>query len=435
MRPLLLAALSLMVLLRCADPVKAEDLSPLTISQAVEIAIERNPVLKSARAEVTATTYHEEAAFLDFLPKFETGYDFTYYRDMPTFVVLGQGIPAGSQDQYAFFVGLRQPLFAGGSIYYNYQLAGLGVDVAKVNYTQAKLNLVLDVKTAYFNMLRAQKNKIEADQSVERLTAHLNDAKDFFEVGLIAKNEVLQSEVELAQARQEAVRATQALRMAVSQLNILLQRGINQPLALAEGLEYEPYPVTFDEALKTALEQRPDIRERKLAIERSEKSVQLARADYYPSVNLSLRYTREADSPDLKENPYGLTENAVALTSLTWTFWEWGKTKKLANENQARVDQARYSLQQLTDSVSLEVRQGLLDLEEAEKNIGVAGVSVTQAEENYRIVTERYNVQMATSTDVLDAETLLTQARTNYSDALAQYNIAKARVKRAMGEY
>ena len=435
MRPHLLAALSLMLLLHCPAPVKAEDLPPLTISQAVEIAIERNPVLKSARAEVTANAYREEAAFLDFYPKFETGYDFGYYRNKPTFVILGQEIPAGARDQYAFFVGLRQPLFAGGSIYYNYKLAGFGVDIAKVNFAQAKLNLVLDVKTAYYNILRAQKNRIEADQSVERLTAHLNDARNFFEVGLIAKNEVLQSEVELAQARQEAVRATQALKMSISQLNVFLQRGINESLTLAEGLEYEPYPVTFDNALTTALEERPDIKEGKLAIERSQSSVQLAKADYYPSLDFSLRYTREADSPDLDENLFGLTENVVALTSLNWTFWEWGKTRKLVDEGRSRVDQARYSLQQLTDSVSLEVRQALLDLEEAEKNIGVAEVAVTQAEENYRIVTERYNVQMATSTDVLDAETLLTQANTNYSDALAQYNIAKARVKRAMGEY
>ncbi|MFH1146503.1 MAG: TolC family protein [Pseudomonadota bacterium] len=435
MKSLFAAALSLIILWHFAGSVKAEDLSPLTVSQAVEIAMEKNPALRSARTEVAANVYREEAAFLGFLPRFETGYDYAHYRNTPTFAVSGQQIPAGAQDQYAFFLGLRQPLFAGGSIYYNYKLAGLGVDVAKVSYAQAGLNLVLDVKTAYYNILRAQKKKTEGDQSVERLTAHLNDAKDFFSVGLIAKNEVLQSEVQLAQARQEAVRAGQALKMAVSQLNVLLQRGINEPLTLAEGLEYEPYPVTFDAAVKTAFEQRPEIKESRLAIEKSQKSVQLAEADYYPSVNLSLRYTREADSPDLKENPYGLTENTVALTSLTWTFWEWGKTKKLADESRTRVDQARYALQQVTDSVSLEVRQALLDLEEAEKNIGVAGVAVTQAEENYRIVTERYNVQMATSTDVLDAETLLTQADTNHSDALAQYNISKARVKRAMGEH
>jgi len=80
------------------------------------------------------------------------------------------------------------------------------------------------------------------------------------------------------------------------------------------------------------------------------------------------------------------------------------------------------------------VKQAYLDLVEAEKNIPVAQSAVVQAEENFRLYKEQYAEQMATSTDVLDAQTLLTEARKNYYNALSDYHIAKAHLGRAAGK-
>ena len=88
---------------------------------------------------------------------------------------------------------------------------------------------------------------------------------------------------------------------------------------------------------------------------------------------------------------------------------------------------------ELMDGVRLDVKQASLSVLEAEQNIQVAETAVSQAEENFRINEERYKGQVATSTDVLDALTLLVQAKTNYYRALSDYNIAKARLARATG--
>lgn len=416
-----------------AEGFTQEQEAPLTVQECVDLALQRNPVLKSAREEINANKQIERAAFKDFLPKFEATYNYTYNKNVPTIVFGGTEIPIGAQDQYDAFIGIRQPIFAGGSIYYNYQLAKLGVDTSKIDYSRRKMDLILDVKITYYNILRTEQNRREAEESVNRLTAHLNDAKDFFAVGLIAKNDVLQSEVQLAQARQDLVRAEQAQRLAVSRMNVILERELDDPLKLAEGLEYRPFPLPFEKGLAMAYEQRPEIIAGKVAVERSEKTISLAESAYFPNISITARYKRSADDSDLNNNPYGIVENVTALTSLTWTFFEWGKTRNLVAESKSRLNQARYALIQVTDSVRLEVKQTFLDLEEAEKNIGFARIAIEQAEENYRLNQERYKVQVATSTDVLDAQGLLTRARTNYYNALAQYDMARARVERVIG--
>jgi len=87
------------------------------------------------------------------------------------------------------------------------------------------------------------------------------------------------------------------------------------------------------------------------------------------------------------------------------------------------------------DFLSLTLKNAILDLEVARKDIPTTKKAVEQAEENLRVSEERYKVQATTSTEVLDAQTLLTQARSNYYDALYDHNLAKVRLKRAIGEY
>jgi outer membrane protein TolC len=102
-------------------------------------------------------------------------------------------------------------------------------------------------------------------------------------------------------------------------------------------------------------------------------------------------------------------------------------------ENKVKVTQAEDSKIQLAEGIILEVQQDFLNMQTAEKNIGVAEKAIEQAEENLRMSEERYKYQVATATDVLDAVTLLAQARVNYYGALSDFNVARARLERAMG--
>jgi outer membrane protein TolC len=185
--------------------------------------------------------------------------------------------------------------------------------------------------------------------------------------------------------------------------------------------------------MEKAEQNRPEIKEVSLNVMSAEKAVDLNKSSYYPSVNLIGNYQRKTDDALLGYVPGEDVDRWTISLKGEWAFWEWGKTRHDVAATKARLAKANYLLKEIKDNIQLEVKGAYLSLREAEKNIQVAKKAVVQAEENFRMNEERYKQQVATSTDVLNALTLLTQARTNYFNALSEHNIAWARLERAMG--
>ena len=118
----------------------------------------------------------------------------------------------------------------------------------------------------------------------------------------------------------------------------------------------------------------------------------------------------------------------------TWDFWQWGRTRYGVREKLSRLSQAKLKKQQVLDSIHLEVKQAYLRTQETQKNITTVEKAIEQAKENLRITEERYKEQVSTTTDVLVAQTLLTETMTNYYNALYDFKIAKSVLYRAIGQ-
>jgi outer membrane protein len=265
------------------------------------------------------------------------------------------------------------------------------------------------------------------------LEAHLRVAQAFYDEGIIAKNELLQTEVQMAQARQDLIKASNFVELAKSLFNKLLRRGLDAKVTIEDILDYQAIALTLAQCLERAELQRSEIKELSLNILSAEKGVKLSKSSYYPTVALAANYQRESDEALLGADT-GEDADVWTLTlKAEWTFWEWGKKRSDVSASRATVARLKYLLRDLKDSIQLQVKEAYLNLREAEKNIQVARTAVVQAEENFRMNEERYKQQVATSTDVLDAQTLLTQARSNFFNALSEHNIAWARLERAMG--
>jgi outer membrane protein TolC len=408
---------------------------PLTLEESIKIAMERSLTLHSAVEGIAGSEYRRKEAITNFLPLWTGQYAATQYSTPVTVGVVQAAIPGAgagtSRDVYNFYTTLNQPLFTGGLNLANYRSAKLGVDLSKTNVETVKRDLVLQVRVGYFIILRAEKFLDVAQQQVKQFEAQLEVTKAFFDVGIIAKNDVLQAEVRLANARQTLVKAGNDLAVAKSSFNILLRREINTPLEVVDILAYKPFPMGFEASLEEALRLRPEVKAAQINIDQAKENVKVARSGYFPTVNLLGNYNRSSEelglNGDLKFERW--TIQALA----TFTLWNWGNTSFKVGESKVKVTQAEDSKTQLIDSITLEVKNDYLNMKGAEKNLSVAEKSIEQAEENLRMNEERYKYQVATQTDVLDAVTLLAQARVNYYGALSEFNVAKAQLERSMG--
>jgi outer membrane protein len=425
--------IGLLLVLMGGQALGTEEAEVLSLKEAVETALERSASIHSAREGMKGADYLRRAAIADFLPTFRTEYGFTYLNKAPSFQLGTTETRVGTRSNYGWTTGVDQPLFTGGSLYWSYRLAQLGVDLSKVFFELVKQDLVLQVKATYFNILKAEKIRQVALQAVEQLEAGVEVSQAYYDVGIIPKNDLLQTQVQMAQARQNLTKAEVELAIAKAAFNTLLRRDVEMEVTLEDILAYRPLEVTFEECLAEARRNRQELKEAELNVKRVEKEVQLARSQYFPFLGVSGNYERVGDDPGVSGSRYEDKDSWNITAYARWTFWQWGKKRQLVREKEIRLVQAEDARVQVEDGISLEVKDAYLRLREAKDKIGVADVAVEQAEENFRINEERFREQVATTTEVLDAQTLLTQARSNYYNALSDFNIARANLERAMG--
>ncbi|MBW2175309.1 MAG: TolC family protein, partial [Deltaproteobacteria bacterium] len=256
----------------------------------------------------------------------------------------------------------------------------MGLDVARLLERETRLDLIMKTKTAYFELLQKEKLETVAQQAVTQLGAHAEVANNFYEVGMIPRNDVLESEVELANANQDLIVAQNAVQLARSRFNTLLRRPVDAPLTVEDVMGYQPFSRVYEDCVETALKQRPEIRIADLAVETAEKEVKLTKTGYYPSIDLKANYYKRGDDPNL-DGGEGIffKEEWDATAMASWTFWEWGKTRYGVNEKKSLLSQARLNGIELEDNIRQEVKTAYLIVTAAEKNILTVQKAVEQA--------------------------------------------------------
>lgn len=402
-----------------------------TLESSIRQALEESTAIHSALEGVLAADERKKGQFAEFLPKLGSEYSYTRRNDE---VRLDSSLVLNPQDTYEFSATVTQPIFKGFDLITRYRVAGLEFDVSRFELAQTKQDIIVRTKEAYFNVLQAERLLRVAEDAVKRLAAHEKVARNFYEVGMTPKNDLLEAEVELANARQKLVVAENRLQEVRAEFNTLLRRHIDAPVILQDILTYEPVTQSYESCWKEAGQNRTEFKLADLQIAIAKKNIQLARKDYMPEINLQGSYNKLGTDPNLQDKEGIIDPDSWnVVLSANWTFWEWGKTRHGVREKLRILAQAKEKRKQVEDDIRLEVKKAYLKLRESEKNIFTVKKAIEQAQENLRMNEERYKEQVATSTEVLDARTLLSETETNYYNALSAYNIAKAQLYRAMG--
>lgn len=415
-----------------ADLIRAQEPDEVfTLKQTIESALKVNLGLKSSREETAAALSVKKAQQTQFLPTFSTSYEYNRIDEG----VQADGFVFTPEKEYSFVTSFSQPIFTGFSLLRQYDIAKLGLDKAKVNEQLTRQNIILDAKNAYYQLLQTQKLYDVAQQTVLQISVQEEVANNFYQVGMTPLNDLLQAQVELANAKQNLIVTKNNMDNAKSNFNKLLRRPLDTPVVLEDVLDYTHFEETLEYCISEAEKNRLEIKIADLDIDISQKEYQLAKKDYYPTVDLKGNYYERGTEWDVDGgpgiyDPSGWNISAVAK----WNFWEWGRTNYGVKEKSSRLVQAQLQQKEFIDNIRLEVKTAYLRTQEAERAIKTVETAIEQAKENFRINQERYKEQIATQTDVLIAQTLLSRTMTNYYNALYTFKISKATLYRAIGQ-
>ncbi|SMC20270.1 Outer membrane protein TolC [Desulfacinum hydrothermale DSM 13146] len=409
----------------------------LTLADALQEALSNDHLIKEARQLERAAAEGLLGAKAALLPSLSAHYEYFRLDDNPYAIFkteLGtQKVEVGHHDNFTWDLTLTQPIFTGFALVTKKKIAALDVARAQVQKEQAVLDVAKRVKTAYFRVLLAGRFLDVAREEENQLAAHLRDAQKFYKQGLIAYNDVLKSQVALAQARQTKVRRAKDVEVATADLNRLLGRPLTAPTRVADVVRFSPGSYELESLMEEAVRNRPELRVLRLAVKQAQEGVRLAASEFYPKVFLVGRVERTGKDPLGEENDYQNPDTTTVGVRLEWPFFEWGRTQAAVRQQRAKARSLQERLADIEESVRLEVKAALSDLEVAQANVETAKTALEQARENLRITRLQYRQQVTTATEVLDARAYLTQAEANYYGAHYGWHLARAELDRALG--
>lgn len=422
------------------------DTISLSLEESVKLALANNKDLKVIEEKVREARSRVDEAGTSFLPKLTASAGYTRLDVAPFLPTsrfstlfgsfappnLPREITIGLVDNYSTSLKLEQPLFAGGKIANTYEISRFAERGAETEVERTSAELVFQVKRAYLGCVKALKFEVVAAQSVKELEAQLKDVQARYDEGLAATNDVLKTKVYLSQAKLGLMKTGNAVRLARKSLCNLVGLPLESEVDFTTAVEaISPAAVDLDGAVKAGLGRRPELKGIGFEKMIARKDVQISRSGYLPDVFFFANLGYQYPDRDFARDFY--TNWSVGLVAQLNVF-DWGKTAYQTQESKSRLAQVEISEQSARDAVTLDVTRTYLALTEARDEIDVSREAVAQAEENYRVTNERFKEGLATNTDLLDAEVLLTNARITFSNALVDYVIAQADLSRAMGD-
>ena len=324
---------------------------------------------------------------------------------------------------------VNQPLYRGSALHTQWKLAGMDREKARLELLRQAQLKVSEVKSAWYRLLEARAIEAEAVRALDRLRRHASNAARFFEEGMIWRNDALQAEVEVAQGDQGLVVAQNETAKALSRLNTLLNRDVTAPVTAVEKMEIPAFNADYEQLVALALAQRPDLAQKRIDLERSQKNVQMAQSHRRPAVDVEGKWGLQSDEWDMGSNE----EVGSIGFSATWNFYSSGKHQMAITAARARMRQARYNLEKAKADLTRGVQDAWLSVLAAQKRIAVMAKALSQGRENYRVNQIRYAERLGTAKEVLDAQDLMTRTQRDHIKGIADYLVALAQLDFEVG--
>ncbi len=421
---------------------------PLSLEEAIAAGLAASPRLHASQMRADASAAKTREAAAGRLPSFNFSGGYARLSEVPPFEVTLPIFPTPIVVSKNYFntwslrLSVQQPLFTGFRLEAGEESARLLERSAGLDLETDRSDFIFSVKSAYWGLARAREVESVVSETIRQVQAHLNDVRAFFEQGLLTKNEVLRTQIQLSNAELIAIDARNAVEVARTSLNNLIGLPVATDVELTTSAESlasrSPDAEKSGEAaaqslIDTALGGRPDIKSAESRIKASEAGLKAARAGWYPQVGLFGNYFALRPNPRLmpaQDKLYGTWDLGV---SVLFDIWDWGQTKSQAEQARAQVAQAEDARKLLEDQVVLEVTQSRLALVQARDKIPVAKEAVEQAEENLRIVREQFQQGLALNSDVMDAEVFLLETKIARTRAAIDLVLAQARLEKALG--
>lgn len=415
-----------------ADPPQAQ---PLTLQEAVETALAQHPTLHIGQATIEAAQQRVKQQVAGYLPR--GGYTYTYTRQQRASASATGGVQVGGTQQQRTSSQLfnfnstnfnfSQLLFDFGRTLDSIRSASATVEANTADLETTRQTVIFNTKQAYYSALASQRLLVVAEETVGQNRKHLEDAQARFDVGVAPRFDVTQAQVQLSNALLNHVTARN--NVALGRETLRTAMGVRGPFlfTLVDNLTLGALTLQDEILVAQAYANRPELRSIQAQQQATSRQVSALQKQYLPSLTGNAQYNWTG-------REYPLQQGWLWGVTLTFPLFDDILTSAEVGEAKANLRGLQAQEEDLRQQVVLEVRQSLLNAQQAEESVRVSEATVGQARENLTIAEGRYSAGVGNIIELTDAQVLLTSAQANYIQALTTYKTAIAQLEKAVNQ-
>lgn len=417
----------------------AQEKLKLTVEQAVDIGLKNSKTLHASSMKVVSAEAKVKEVNSAKLPSVKVTAAYRRLSEVDPFSI---NTPFGTFDispsilnNYQATVSVMQPLFTGFRLSGSADLAEQSANATNEGYNKDKSDLVFNVRNSYWTLFKASQLKKVADENVEQIKAHVNDAKNLMNAGMLTQNDVLKLEVQLSDAMYRQVDANNGVKLAMVSLNNVMSIPLNTEIEIASETELNPKSYEdLNSLVSMASEIRPEIKAADYLVKAGKAGVKIAESSWYPQISLVANYYYSRPNQRILPTKDRFDGTWDAGVNLSLNVWDWLTTSHQTEQAEAALTQSIDMMGSIKDNITLEVTQNYLNVNQAKQKIQISKQTVEQADENNRVTSDKFRNGLALSSDVIDAEVALLVAKTNYTNSIVDYELAKARLEKSIGQ-
>ena len=403
----------------------------LSLKEFIHNACRQNPQQKIAASTVASKRASVESSRSSLLPQVNGTAGISSSQSP------GQTVRGGGGDLLnSTSIGIRADalLYDFGASPLRYKASGKALESALLDSVSAMASFILNARTAYFNYLLSQRLLTVNEDAMKQANLHFDQATILFKVGKTAQIEVTKARVDVANAEVNLIHAKNAVDLAKVQMEVVAGAPLVDPLVLTDSLgAIEDSPV-LDEALKTALQKRPEINSLRSDVESAKLLLKAARAAYLPSLSASGDAGwSSSDNASIHGPDFSTAPDWSIGAALSVPIYQGGRISASIKQAASALQQTEAQLDALQLTVSQQVKQYFLQEKEASQRISATKTLIEQAQESLTLSQERFRAGVAFSIEITDAEVTLANARASNVQALFDYHVAHANLLLAIG--
>lgn len=397
-----------------------EESGRLSLEDCIAKGLQNNPMIQSSQLFVEENQTKVDEARSGYYPKVSLNSNATTYSNNngdQRFENYNTGISAS----YNLFNGFRTKA--------GYHAAGDHHEAAFLQHESVQQDLVLDITFAYYKTLQAERILKSAEEAVKNSQLHLDFAHARNMAGMATRSDILKSEVELSNAELEKIKAANALLAAKGNLNKLMGLPANHPTEIIDDLSElnETSVQSYDSLFAEAMESRVEVKRFYSLLNAQQNNIQLARGEYYPSLDVNANYNFSG------EKISGMRENWWLGMTLTIPVFNGFSTKARVKGEKTALKGIEKDLEALKDQIGKEVWNAFLAVKESSERMTATSKGLESARENLSLSEGEYKEGTGSIIQLTDAQTTFVAAEQNHIQAVADYKVSLAELRRKTG--